>query len=129
MKKYIVDTNVILRFLLRDNEKLFRRAKEYFTLGRSQQVTLILVAQVLFELDYVLRGVYSLNRRETADILGKLVKDPVFKINDRSLLIQSVEKYKTVAVDLVDIYLFYLSKKNNALVLSFDRDFDKLEKS
>lgn len=128
MKKYFIDTNVILRFLLKDNEKYFSQAKNYFEKAKKEEIELNLIPEVLFEIDYVLRGVYSLSKNEVVDILLKLIKTPYLKISSREMLLTTVEKYKSINVDLFDIYLFYFSLSKDSLVFSFDKDFNKILK-
>lgn len=127
MAKYIVDTNVFLRFFLKDNKKYFNQAKKFFSQAKEGKITLILLPQVLFEIDYVLRGVYSLSKRETADILSILVKSPALEIKSRKVLIEVVEKYKKINIDLFDIYLAEVAKRQKAKLLSFDKDFRKIK--
>ncbi len=128
MKKYFLDTNVILRFLLKDNEKYYNQAKSYFEKAKNNEIELNLISEVLFEIDYVLRGVYSLSKNEVIDVLLKLIKSPYLKISNRGLLITTIEKYQLTNVDLFDIYLYYYSLSKEASVLSFDKDFIKISK-
>ena len=128
MKKYFLDTNVILRFLLKDNEVYFSQTKNYFEKAKKGEIELNLIPEVLFEIDYVLRGVYSLSKNEVVDILLKLIKTPYLKISSRGMLIATVDKYKSINVDLFDIYLYYFSLSKESSVLSFDKDFSKISK-
>ena len=127
MIKYIVDANIFLRFLLKDNKKYFNQARKYFTQAKECKITLILLPPVVFEIDYVLKGVYSLSRQESANILSSLVKSPDLEVKERKILIETIEKYKKVNVDLVDIYLFVVAKQQKAKILSFDKDFKKIK--
>lgn len=126
MKKFFVDTNVFLRFLLKDNQKLYQQAKNYFLQAKEGKISLILLPEIIFEIDYVLRGVYSLPKEERSKILSTLVKSPDLEIKERSLLIETIEKYKKINVDLFDIYLFEKAKELKAEVISFDTDFKKI---
>ena len=127
MTKYVVDTNVFLRFLLKDNKKYFNQARESFLRAKECKITLILLPPVVFEIDYVLKGVYSLSRQESANILSSLVKSPDLEVKERKILIETIEKYKKVNVDLVDIYLSAVAKQQKAKILSFDKDFKKIK--
>ncbi len=49
------DTNMILRYLLNDNPEMSQRAEEYINAG-DVSVTIEVIAEVV----YVLKGVYSL---------------------------------------------------------------------
>jgi len=126
MTKYIVDANIFLRFLLKDNKKYFNQARKYLTRAKERKITLILFPQVVFEIDYVLKGVYSLSRQESANILSSFVKSPDLEVKERKILIETIEKYKKVNVDLVDIYLLETARQQKAKILSFDKDFKKM---
>lgn len=126
MKKFFVDTNVILRFLLHDNEEYYKKAVSYFEEAKKGKIELNLIPEVLFEMDYVLREVYSLSKQEVVEVSLKLIKSPYLKIMDRSVLIQSLEKYGSISIDLFDIYLYYFSLSKKGSVLSFDKDFAKI---
>jgi len=128
MKKYFLDTNVILRFLLHDNETYYYQARSYFEKAKKGEIELNLIPEVLFEIDYVLRGVYSLSKNDVTNILLKLIQSSYLKIPDRGLLIETVEKYQSINVDLFDIYLYFFSLSENATVISFDTDFNKISK-
>lgn len=127
MKKYLADTNVFLRFLLKDNKRLYQQAKKYFLQAKKGKVSLLLLPQVVFEIDYVFRGVYSLSRKESADILSALVKSPDLEVKERKILIESVEKYRKLNIDLSDIYLSEKAKEQKAEILSFDKNFKKIK--
>jgi predicted nucleic-acid-binding protein len=127
MKRYLLDTNVILRFLLQDHKKYYEIASEYFRKAQHKQIELGIIPEVLFELDYVLRGVYHLSKTEVVDILSKLIKTPYINIKNRGLILTIIEEYQKKTIDLFDIYLFYLAKNEKSEVISFDRDFKKLK--
>ena len=128
IKKYLVDTNVFLRFLLQYEPKYFQKAKNLFLEAQKKKVILILVPQVVFEIDYVLRGVYSLRRKESAKILLQLVSSPDLQVEERSLLLKTITRYEKTNVDLVDIYLQQKARNLEAQVFSFDQDFKKIQK-
>lgn len=127
MKKYLIDTNVILRFLLKDDKRLFKKAYFYFEQAKSKKIIIEVIPEIIFELDYVLRGVYRLKKDKVVSILSRILKTPFILIENRELLIECLEKYQKISVDLFDIYLFYLSKKSKKEILSFDEDFKKLK--
>jgi len=126
MKKFIVDTNVFLRFLLKDNKKFYQTASEYFSQAKKKKLILILIPEVIFELDYVLRGVYSLSRKESAEVLQKLVKSPDLEVKNRNNLIEALEEYQKINADLVDLFIAETAKSERAKVVSFDKDFKKI---
>lgn len=128
MKKYIVDTNVFLRFILRDYEKYYQIAKGYFTQAKQGRIVLVLIPEVILEIDYVLRGVYSLPREKSAEYLAVFVKSPYFQIQERDILIEAIEKYERLNIDLTDLFIYETARSKEAEVLSFDKDFEKIKK-
>lgn len=129
MKKYIVDTNVFLRFLLKDHKKHYQTAKKYFTQAKKGKINLILIPQIVLEINYVLKKVYSLPRNRITNILAKLIKSPDLEVQKRELLLKAVEKYKKTNVDLMDLYLYETAQEQNAQILSFDKDFTRIKKT
>lgn len=128
MKKYICDTNIFLRFLLKDNENFYQQARNYITEAKEKKIVLILLTQVIFEIDYVLRGVYKLTHKESTDILKKLIKSTYLQVEKRQIIAEALEKYGEQNIDLVDLFLFETAKNEKAEVLSFDKDFLKFDK-
>ncbi|MFN7181833.1 MAG: PIN domain-containing protein, partial [Planctomycetota bacterium] len=97
-----------------------------FKKAQQKQIVLEIIPEVLFELDYVLRGVYHLSKNKVVDILSNLLKTPYLMIENRELMLTVVEKYQRINIDLFDLYLFYIAKYKKSEVLSFDEDFQKL---
>jgi len=128
VKKFIVDTNIFIRFLLKDNKKFYQQAKKYFNDAKEKKIVLILLSQVVFEIDYVLRSVYKLSRKESADILKNLIKSPYLQVENRQVIGEAVEKYAEKNIDLVDLFLIETARKEKVEILSFDKDFSKLDK-
>jgi len=48
---------------------------------------------------------------------------------DKKILYESLKIYQKQSIDLVDLILYFKAKTNKAEILSFDKDFDKLNKS
>lgn len=126
MKSYFADTNVFLRLVLEDNRRFARKAKEYFLKARNDKIKLVFIPEIILEINYVLRKVYHLAREEVASHLSVLVKTPYLDIRNREVMIEAIELYFQLNIDLADIVLYLLAKEENAQVLSFDRDFKKL---
>jgi len=62
MAKKLVDANVILRYLLRDNETLFQKASDVLEKVRTGEEKVVILESVLTECVYVLLKVYGVNR-------------------------------------------------------------------
>jgi len=128
MKKYYVDTNVFLRYLLEDNQKYAKKAAKYFEQAEEEKITLVVSPQIIFEIEYILYKLYKVKRRKIGDILQDLISWSYLQMKNRSLLYDSLILYKKTKIDLVDIVLFLEAKKDKASVLSFAKDFKRLKR-
>lgn len=126
MKKHFLDTNVILRFLLKDNPDLFQKAKNYFQKAKQDKLILVVVPQVIFEVNYVLAGVYSFSKTKRVKVVKQIVSAAALRVERREMLLEALDKYKECNIDLVDIYLWCLARQEKGQVVSFDEDFEKL---
>ena len=58
----LFDTNMILRYLLNDNKEMAEQAEKYI-----EHEDVLVTIEVIAEVIYVLKGVYSLEREKISD--------------------------------------------------------------
>ena len=125
MKTYIADTNIFIRFFIKDEEKFYKKAENYLSDAKDGKIIIILPSPVIFEIDYVLMCVYKFSRQERVGALSILIKSPYLEVEERSIFSEVIELYAKKNIDLVDLYLIEKAKLRKAEVLSFDRDILK----
>lgn len=86
MKKYYVDSNFFLRFILKDNLNQWKVANDYFKEAKLEKVKLVFLTETIIEIEYVLRKVYKLSRRIILKYLLTLLSINNFEITDQELL-------------------------------------------
>lgn len=128
IKKYFLDANVILRFILKDDPRLSQKAREIFIAAKEEKIELILVPEIIAETFYVLEKVYRLSREKINVGLTPLIKSPYLEVRNKQGIIDTLTDSIVIKIDFIDIYLFHLAKSENAEVMSFDKDFAKLAK-
>ena len=128
MKQYLVDTNIFLRFLTSDDEQLAEKIERVFEDCRSGKLRLVTTVMVVSELEWTLRSYYGLTRKDVSERLEAVVSLPglrvVTGVHD---VVGAIEMYGNKNVDWVDILNYQVAKKLGVKILSYDRDFDKLE--
>ena len=127
MKHLILDTNVLVRFLVQDDPKQSAGAAKLIGEAQSAALELVLDRMVVTELIYVLMGHYKRVRVDVANTILAIVQSPFVRADDESLLIDALLRFRDHGVDFVDAWL---SAKAAALTLpiaSFDRDLDKFK--
>lgn len=115
-----VDTNVVLRLILADDEVLYRRAREIFKEGEAGRAKIYVDEVVLAECVWVLKSFYKKSREQIHEVLSRLVSlkymaNPRSKLARESLLI-----YKTTSLSLEDCWLMVLSKNQSYELRTFD---------
>lgn len=108
------DTNMILRYLLDDNQEMADTAEQYLDAG-DVSVTIEVVAEVI----YVLKGVYSLKH----DKIVETVKDFIELVScqEREVLFLALETFKKCNLDFVDCVLYAYHKLKNVEIATFDK--------
>lgn len=123
----IVDANVILRYLLKDNEEFYNRAEILFSdvlLGKKK---ILLLHTVIAEVVYVLQKLYKVDRKEIAEVLKELLKIKNIKINDRETILKAIDIFENKNLDFVDCILCAYGSKY--AIVSFDKEVEKCVKT
>ncbi|MBU1397772.1 MAG: PIN domain-containing protein [Proteobacteria bacterium] len=125
----IIDANVILRFFLGDDEKQLLKARAFFQKTEFDQEEALLTEIVFAEVIWVLQKVYSIPRKEIAEKFSRpLAYKGIKTILNKEIFLESLRQYPLHVIDIQDIFLAVLSKKNNSTVITFDKtDFKKLD--
>jgi len=103
MKTYIADTNIFLRFFLKDNIAQAEKSKRYIAQAQSGKIKIIILPEVLFEIEYVLRKVYGLDRSAIVYYMYHIAGNDVYEVHEQKLWITALSLYKKRSVDLNDI--------------------------
>lgn len=115
----LLDTNYILRYLLRDDEEMFITAREII----SSQHCYILES-VLSEVVYVLDGVYKTPKPLIAKTLTQFISlDNIVMQETVSIFITAFQLYQTKNLDFVDCCL--CARKDKYEIKSFDKKLIK----
>ena len=116
----LVDANIVLRYLLRDDDAMFQTAE------RTVREGAFLLPEVLAETVYVLLGVYSVPRDELASQLRLLTKE--VQSEHPGILDTALETFGSTKLDFVDCLLAAYNKHLGDKVVSFDRKLNRLLK-
>jgi len=114
----LVDANVVLRYMLHDDDKLFPIAE------RAIRDGVYLLPEVLTEVVYVLLGVYSVPREELASRLQLLVDEVQSEHPD--VLKMALSNFGMTKLDFVDCLLATYNSKLGDQVATFDRKLNRL---
>ncbi len=86
-----LDTNILVRYLTKDDEKQWKQAAEIIERGEQCFVANI----VLCELVWVLRGnPYKFSKEEISNTIDLMLQCSVFELENRSVVYQALQRFK-----------------------------------
>lgn len=125
MKRLILDTNVIVRFLIAEPTPLGKAAARLFEKSDHQEITLILEPLVLAESIFVLTSFYKRTRLDVAAAMEVLINSPGIECLRRRETEIALRNFRAQpSAHWVDCFLAASSEKSGHPVVSFDHDFD-----
>lgn len=116
----IVDTNVILRFLVGDNKSQQKKARVWFEEAEQGKRKLLIKPLVIAEACFVLESFYKKDRSEIADSFEVFLSQKWFSIDERRSL-RSLWSWYRKNFHFVDSFLLACAKNSKSKILSFDK--------
>lgn len=126
MTTLVVDTNIFLRFLLKDIPKQYNESEKLFKEAKGEKVELVVPQIVVFEVEFALSKYYHFLRGEIVDKVRSLINTQYLQIQDKEIFLGAVELYRRSTVSFTDCFLIAKAKLLGAEIFSFDKDLNKL---
>ena len=124
-KQRLVDTNLIVRYLVQDHDKHARAAGKLFDACDRGDVVVVVLPVVLAECVFVLQSFYGHPRTDIASALGRLISSPGVEISEVSVHLDALNRYKGTKAHYVDCLIAATAVARNVPVTTFDQDFRK----
>lgn len=121
----ILDTNVIVRFLLNDHPTQSQAAKK---LLENPLENLLLLDIVIAEIIWLLTSYYKFPKQDVIEKIKSILNLEKIQVN-KEVIYGALMFYQTNTIDFIDAYLaaYCTQKKNTKGVYSFDKDLDKIK--
>ncbi len=122
-----LDTNVLARYLLEDDEQQAEAARDLLSRLTPDQPGFI-CREVTIELTWVLQRIYGFSRDLIAEALEKLIAAKELKFEAVDDLIPAIIHYRQGGANLADRMIVAASKRRGAYPLyTFDQKLARLE--
>lgn len=121
----LVDTNLIVRYLVQDHEKHARAAGRLFDACDRGDVVIVVLPFVLAECVFVLESFYKHPRNDIASALRRLISSPGVEISEVTVYLDALNRYKGTKAHFVDCLIAATAVARNIPVFTFDQDFRK----
>jgi predicted nucleic-acid-binding protein len=125
MKKYLLDTNMLLRFLLADHAELSPKATRLFQQAADRKCLLILSDLGIAEAVWVLTSYYKIGRNDVAESLARLAVRAGIHCPALDPVLDALARFEGTHCDFFDCYLAAQAVASGVGIASFDKDFAK----
>jgi predicted nucleic acid-binding protein len=122
VKRYLLDTNVLLRFLLNDHAELSEAAAGLFQQAADGKCLLILTDLCIAEAVWVLTSYYKLERQTVAESLTKMIVKGGIQCPTLEPTLDALARFKDNNCDFFDCYLAAQATASGFGIASFDKD-------
>ncbi len=121
----LIDTNVIVRLIIKNPQNQFEKAKEFFEKVAKREVEAIIDEGVVLESFYVLNKVYKIKREKIVENLLKIFALNNIKSSEKEVIIQALKILQNKNIDFIDALLCAKAKIRGYKIFSFDKDINR----
>ena len=117
-----LDTNVILRFLLKEDPQLFQAVEPLFLQAEQGDLEIYIHPIIIAEIIWTLESYYEYSKEKIAEVMIQLVEAKGVVVPDKEVIVGALQDYKEKNVDFIDSYLVqYANKKGPLTVYTLDK--------
>lgn len=122
-----VDTNIIVRFLVRDDETQAEAAYRRLKRAETDRESLFVPLVVLLETIWVLGSAYGKSRNEVLDCIEDMRRMPVFEFEKDGAVERLLADGRSSGADLADVLIAHSAQANGCEAgITFDKGAAKL---
>lgn len=122
-----VDTNVLVRWLVEDDDKQTARAQRLFESARADQTLLFVPSTVVLELEWVLRSRYQFDKETVLGTLNAVLETQELEFQDEAALEQALHVYRQGTAEFADcLHVGMCAAAARTPLLTFDEKAARL---
>ena len=107
-----VDTNVLLRYLLRDDDAQAERARHLFERAARILITDVVLAETLWTL---MGRRYCAAKADLIAVVDNLLQEPKVRFEDNEVIWSALQAYRETDADFADALIVYKAQKTATL--------------
>ena len=120
--RVLLDTNVVIRFLVRDDEILYQKSYEIMQEIEQGKTEALLMDFILAEIIYVLKRIYKIDKLQISNALKKILLNDNFYTDNKLVTFEALDIYANKNIDFADAMLCAKKNLEGFEIVSFDRD-------
>lgn len=129
MLKAFIDTSVILRLLVKDDDIKRKAVERLLKEAINKGEALYVLPVALMETVFVLEKVYKIDRKKTREMLEAILNTPVLRFEMADVFRKAIKVYEEKNVKFADAVMGYWGlEKGFSTVYTYDeKDFKRIE--
>lgn len=124
--KLFFDTNVWIRYIVKDNQKQYDDVKSLITANESGLLKLYTSSIIFLEINYVLKNLYKFKFEEILEVMDNVRKAREITLLRNTDLDKTIDFYRHYRIKFTDCLIAGQLRKDITLV-TFDLEFRKLK--
>jgi predicted nucleic-acid-binding protein len=121
-----VDTNILVRFLVGDDEQQSKKVYKIFKDSENEKLQVYVALLVILELIWVLESAYKIDRDDIINSLDQMILMPIFDFENLEVIQQFIPEAKKSNFDLSDLLIAHSSTQAGCdKVITFDKKASK----
>ena len=125
MKKFLLDTNVWLRYFLKDEPEQYKWARKIMLLAEEGRFLPYISVITFLEIHYLLLKNYDLSCGKWKKVAEAILEVRNLVVVDRTDLVSGLENHFETKIKLAD-YLIASGLPKGGVLVSWDKDFAKM---
>lgn len=123
---FLIDTNVLLRFLRLDDPHSTPKAMALFRRAQAGQIMLFVDAVIIAEAVWVLQKAFKTSRVLIAEKLIELLGQRWIVCEDKTVISDALDRYYRSSIDYIDCWLLARSASDGLPLETFDKRLKKM---
>lgn len=116
-----LDTNVLVRWLVEDDDRQAARSQRLFEVARVNETSLFVPITVMLELEWVLRSRYQLDKATVLGTFNALLETQELEFQDEAALERALHLYRLGLAEFADcVHAGICAAAGRTPMLTFD---------
>lgn len=120
-KTVLLDTNIILRFLLVDQPEYFKQSKNLLLQAEKGMITCYIDSVVFAEIIWTLTSFYKMKRSDVTTKLEMLLAQSWMVNEHKQTLLSALHQYQETTLDYIDCWILAVSNEFDIPIETYDR--------
>ena len=128
MPPCFLDTNILLRYFTRDDERKAQQALNLLMRVERGEEKVITSSLVIFETVFTLQSFYKVPRQRIRELVLSIISLRGLQLPGKNVYYQAFDLYVTKNISFADAYnAAYMLSERVSSIYSWDTDFDRIE--